>query len=331
MEFSSTSACLFGKRENNSKRAFIEITNLCNMYCQHCMNNSGEQMREGLNKEEMLDLIGELRDYQISHLYISGGEPLLYKGIDEVLELAYMKGMKVTLATNGLEVDKHLSAIKKYVDTVSLSLDGIGDTHDSFRGVQGAYDKLIRVLDLLEEEQVKTRISSIIWKQNVEQLEEIVKLVKSKNIMKINFNILVPVGRAEVNSKIHIPVLQYPDIYKKMNELIEKYTSDSFQVDIKRRHRLDEKSEGCPGGKIMFHINAYGKVSPCSWLAKSDLQEDFSMYWKKGNLGKCMEACAKIECILENRLKKYGYAGCPALAYIYNGSFMSVDPLNDLI
>ena len=50
----------------------------------------------------------------------------------------------------------------------------IGETHDSFRGVQGAFDNCVKVFKLLKENNVKTRISAMIWKENVEQLEEII-------------------------------------------------------------------------------------------------------------------------------------------------------------
>lgn len=96
------------------------------------MNNSDSHLFRGLHKEEMLQLISELKDQNISNLYVSGGEPLLYDGIDEVLEHAHSLGMQITLATNGLEIMKHISTIVKCVETVSISLDGIGYMHDNF-------------------------------------------------------------------------------------------------------------------------------------------------------------------------------------------------------
>ena len=65
-----SSACLFGRRKNNECRAYIEITNACNMHCKHCMNNSGEPLMQELKKEQMIDLLTELHEQNISQLYI---------------------------------------------------------------------------------------------------------------------------------------------------------------------------------------------------------------------------------------------------------------------
>lgn len=187
----STSVCLFGEREHGVKRAFFEITNLCNMSCKHCMNNSGVDYEQVLEKEEIKQLFKELHNHQIMQLYISGGEPLLYCGIDEVLQYAHSLGMKIVLATNGLAINNHLSTIKNCVDTVSVSLDGIEETHDLFRGVPGSFNHLTKMLDLLQRERITTKMSTIIWKGNVNQLAEIISFAKSKEISKLNFNILV--------------------------------------------------------------------------------------------------------------------------------------------
>jgi MoaA/NifB/PqqE/SkfB family radical SAM enzyme len=295
------------------------------------MNESGNNLWEGLQKNQTIDLITELHEQRISHLYVSGGEPLLYDGIDEVLQHAYSLGMKITLATNGVEIEKHIHIIKNCVDVVSMSLDGIGETHDFFRGVSGSFDHALKMLDLLNLHGVKTKISAIVWKRNVDQLEEMIALVKSKGVMKINLNILVPVGRAKENSEIEIPSSKYPAIYKRISKLIGKYKDDSFVIEIKRRNKLNKDSIACPGGKTIFHINAHGKVSPCSWLSKLDDEDEFSLYWEKGNLDACFNACNKIDKILEGRTNKYSYSGCPALANIHKGDFFSDDPLNEMV
>ena len=254
----------------------------------------------------------------------------MYKGVDEVLEYAHSLGIKITLATNGLEIVNHLPTIKKCVEIVSISLDGINKTHDYFRGVEGAYDCVISMLKILHDEGVKTKISSIIWKQNVDQLEDMVVLAKSLNVMKLNFNILVPVGRAKNNTEILIDTSRYHEVYENVNLLIQKYKDETFDIDIKRRHKLTKESVSCPGGETIFHINSHGKVSPCSWISKIEC-DDFSLNWERGNLEECMTKCKNLNNILSERANKYSFTGCPALAYIHNGSYLSKDPIHNKV
>lgn len=110
-----SSPCVFRKRETSNYLAFIEITNSCNMRCKHCMNWSVENSSEGFEKENILKLIKDLYDNNTEEIYISGGEPLLYPYIDEAILYANSLGIKVTLATNALEIANHLETIKKGV------------------------------------------------------------------------------------------------------------------------------------------------------------------------------------------------------------------------
>lgn len=325
------SPCVFRKRETDKFLAFIEITNSCNMKCKHCMNWSVKDSKEGFSKEEILKLIDDLYKNKTEEIYISGGEPLLYPYIDEVILYANSLGIKVTLATNALEIPKHMDAIKKGVQLVSISLDGIGETHDKLRGVKGAFDNCVKILKLLKENNVKTRISAMIWKENVEQLEDMIVLAKTSGVSKVNLAFLIPEGRAKTDNTIKLPTSKYKEIVEIVDKLREKYKSDDFDIELRRNRELDENSMDCPGGRNLMHINVNGKVSPCSWIAKTDNNNEFSLYWPKNSIEECIEKFQDFVEIIKSRKEKYGYSGCIALSYIYNGGFLEKDPLNDFL
>lgn len=325
------SPCVFRKRETDRLLAFIEITNACNMKCKHCMNGSGKNAKEGLKKEDILKLIDELYENKTEEIYISGGEPLLYPYIDEVILHANSLGIKVTLATNALEVPKHLETIKKGVQLVSISLDGIGSTHDNFRGVPGAFDNCINVFKLLKENNVKTRISAMIWKENINQLEEMISTAKSCGVSKVNLAFLIPTGRAKNDDTIKLPEGKYKEMVDAVAKLREIYKSDDFDIELRRNTVLDKDSIDCPGGRNLVHINVDGKVSPCSWIAKLDENNKFSLNWPENTISECITKFQELEKVKKARKDKFGYCGCPALAYIYNGDFLAEEPLNNLL
>ena len=320
-------SCLFGNRVGE-KRIFIEITDICNMKCKHCMNKSGSTGVEGLEKEDLFTLLEELVSHDFKRLYISGGEPLLYRSIDEVLKYAHKLGLKITLATNGWNVIEHIEVIKKCVDVVSISLDGIGPIHDTIREMKGSYVRAIEALQVLDKNGVTTKISSMIWKKNINQLEDIVLTAKSVGVSKVNFAILVPVGRAEDNEEILLDKELYSQIYKKIDALTSKYKKQ-IEIEIKRQHGISQECLSCPGGDLILHINAHGKISPCSWIAKIECR-DFSVMWKPGMLKKCMLQFNDFKRVLEKRENKYEYTGCPAMAYIHNGDYLAEGPINDM-
>lgn len=325
------SPCVFRQRESKRKLAFIEITNTCNMKCKHCMNWSVKDSNQGFSKEEIKKLLDELNELDTEEIYISGGEPLLYPYIDETIMYAHSLGIKVTLATNALEIKNHLEVIKKGVQLVSISFDGIGETHDKLRGTKGAFDNCVEMFKLLKENNIKTRISAMIWKENLNQIEDMISLAKSTGVSKVNLAYLIPEGRIKNNKDINIPMNQYKSIAEEVTKLRERYKSDDFDVELRRINHLDKNSIDCPGGRNLLHINVNGKVSPCSWLAKIDKENLFSDYWPNKSLKECLEKFENLEKVKKERKTKYGYCGCIAIAQIYNGDFLSEDPLNTFL
>lgn len=326
-----SSPCVFRKRETSNYLAFIEINNSCNMRCKHCMNWSVQNSNKEFEKEKILRLIEELHENNTEEIYISGGEPLLYPYIDQVILYANSLGIKVTLATNALEISKHLETIKKGVQLVSISLDGIGETHDKFRGVAGAFNNCVKMFKLLKENNVKTRISAMIWKENVQELEEMISLAKSCGVSKVNLAFLIPEGRAKTDDTIKLPIERYKEIVDNVARLREKYKSENFDIEIRRNNILNEESIDCPGGKNLIHINVNGKVSPCSWVAKLDNNDEFSAYWPENSIKECINKFQNFKEIAKLRKNKYGYCGCIALSKIYNGGFTEPEPLNEFL
>lgn len=325
------SPCVFRQRQSDKFLAFIEITNSCNMKCKHCMNRSIQNSNNGFEKEQILKLIDELHENKTEEIYISGGEPLLYPYIDEVILYAYSLDIKVTLATNALEISNHLDVIKKGVQLVSISLDGIGETHDKFRGVIGAFENCVKMFKLLKENNVKTRISAMIWKENYEELEDMILLAKECGVSKVNLAFLIPEGRAKNDDTIKLSMDKYKETIESVNNLRKKYKTDDFDIELRRTNILDKDSIDCPGGKNLIHINVNGKVSPCSWIAKIDNDNEFSSSWPQNSITDCIKKFDSFKECVKLRKDKYGYCGCVALSQIYNGNFLAKDPLNDFL
>ncbi len=238
--------------------------------------------------------------------------------------------MKVSIATNSIEIKKHLQTIKDYIYAVSISIDGIGYVNDSFRNYPGLFEKVTEAIKLLNEHNVRMCVSTVIWDGNKNQLEDIVKFVKENGVSQINFSYLVPAGRA-TNDKIHINFNDYKVISEEFERKKSKYNSDNFQVLFRRSHKLDGKSIDCEGGKKIIHIDGYGNIYPCSWCAKIKDNKSFSAQWNGNNMNECFNKIRQLNEIIKKRKEQLGYSGCPAMAYLYYKDLYSNDPLNILL
>jgi Fe-coproporphyrin III synthase len=78
----------------------------------------------------------------VQRVMLTGGEPLLHGNLWALCDQLQALGIRITLVTTGLLIDRHAADIARCVDTVVISLDGDRDVHDSIRRVRGGYDRI---------------------------------------------------------------------------------------------------------------------------------------------------------------------------------------------
>src|SRR5208282_1071097 len=143
------------------------------------------------------DIIDEIVTVSTPILVLSGGEPLNRSDIFHLARYATDKGLRVALATNGTLVTKDVA--QKIVDAgvkrVSISLDGSNaETHDSFRGIPGAFDAAIYGFRNLKELGMPVQINTTIAKHNAAELPAVLEMVRGLGADALHTFLLVPVG-----------------------------------------------------------------------------------------------------------------------------------------
>jgi len=129
-----------------------DITYKCNLNCFFCDRQTiyRDKLNKDLTLSEAKMVIDNLADADVMTVGITGGEALLRNDLEDIAEYAVDKGLVVTLSTNGTLMTK--SRAQKLVNlfqSISISLDGLSDTHDEVRGKKGAYAGTIRGLKYL--------------------------------------------------------------------------------------------------------------------------------------------------------------------------------------
>jgi MoaA/NifB/PqqE/SkfB family radical SAM enzyme len=122
------------------------VTRRCNLKCVHCYSESENREYDGeLNKEESLRFLDSLADFRAPVVLFSGGEPLIRKDLFELISHARSKGMRAVVSTNGTLITEDVALKLKDagLSYVGVSLDGLRDRHDYFRGLKGAFDRSV--------------------------------------------------------------------------------------------------------------------------------------------------------------------------------------------
>ncbi len=205
-------------------------TKTCNLHCKHCYMNSDAQIYpEELTTEEAKTLIDDLANFHVPVLLFSGGEPLLRPDFFELAAYARSKGIRPTLSTNGTLITPSCAQKLKAVGVgyVGISLDGIGQINDSFRGLQGAFSKAMQGINNCVAVGQKVGLRFTLNKHNFAELENIFDFIEEHNIDRVCFYHLVYSGRGE-----------------KMRHLDLTHAESRKAMDIIIRRTLDFSARG---------------------------------------------------------------------------------------
>lgn len=190
---------------------FWECTLKCNFFCRHCGSRAGVNDKDTTELTTMeikntFQHIAEKMDASKIMIAITGGEPLIRADLFEVMSFAHELGFNWGMVTNGYLIDANVieHMISSGMSTIDISIDGIGDTHEVFRGVPGSYARAVAGVKALARAKFLKilRVSTTINKSNFHQLEEMKKLVFSWGASAWRLIEIDPIGRAQDNKEL---------------------------------------------------------------------------------------------------------------------------------
>jgi Fe-coproporphyrin III synthase len=174
------------------------MTRRCNLKCVHCYARSEDISYDNeLTREQALSMMDDLADFGVPVLLFSGGEPLVHPRLVEYAQYAVSKGMRAVISTNGTLITKEKATVLKQIGLsyVGISLDGLEQTHDRFRGVKGSFRRAMAAIENCQAAGIKVGLRFTINKRNVQDIPGIFDLLEEKNIPRACFYHLVYSGR----------------------------------------------------------------------------------------------------------------------------------------
>lgn len=302
-----------GKQKHGASNGYGPVvawncTRTCNLKCMHCYSQSENKKYDGeLTTDEAKKLIDDLSDFKVPVLLISGGEPLVRDDLLGIIGYANIRSVRCTISTNGTLIDReHAKKFKQLgVGYIGISLDGIGKSHDAFRGVNGSFDNALKGIRNCIEVDQKVGLRFTISKYNYKYLDDIFYLIKEEKIPRVCFYHLVYSGRGSdmVNDDItHDETRAALDLI--MNKAIELGSStEILTVDnhadavylylqsLKKYPLLSDKilaqlkmNGGNRSGIAFGNIDSEGYVHPDQFTQQYDLgnvkEKAFSEIWQ---------------------------------------------------
>lgn len=170
----------------------------CNLHCVHCYSQSRDQEYPGeLNHEEGLRLIDDLAAFGAPVLLFSGGEPLMRPDLFELIARAVGRGMRAVVSTNGTLITPETATRLKDagLSYVGISLDGLEEINDRFRGQPGAFRRTLEGVRNCQAAGVKVGLRFTMTRRNVRDVAGIFDLIRAEGLPRVCFYHLVYAGR----------------------------------------------------------------------------------------------------------------------------------------
>jgi MoaA/NifB/PqqE/SkfB family radical SAM enzyme len=137
---------------NRFRTIQIHPTKKCNLACLHCYSSSAPGYYDVIDLASLKSFLLYAFDHGFNNISVSGGEPFLYKDLEELLRFSRSVGYQNTLASNGMLLrSERAKRILDFVDLIAISVDGPQPLHDKIRNQAGAYGKMCEGLEVLKK------------------------------------------------------------------------------------------------------------------------------------------------------------------------------------
>lgn len=310
--------------------AEIEFSRRCNFNCIYCYAKDDSDYRGELTKEEIKDLILQVKDMGAKKIIILGGEPMIYPHIFDMLAFIRSEGLYTELFTNGTGIDDS-NARKLYEHGVAviLKMNSFDEKiQDTLAGRNGAYSLIQEAFKNLKKAGYPSGaplgISTIICKQNLDELEDMWVWLRDQGITPF-FEMITPQGNARSNDLLNVDT-----------EQLHRFFCRIAEIDRDKYGYHWEPQPPLVAGECLRHqfscaIDSYGYVQPCvgvtipvgnirkkklaDIILESEVIQDLKNY-KQTIKGPCSECLNLSKCY-----------GCRGSAFQLTGDYLASDPL----
>lgn len=319
------------------KQLFFELTLNCNEHCWHCGSRCGDIKTEEMNPQEWKNILDQLKDDfkdRLPQINVTGGEPLLYHGFEDVMGYAHSLGFKWGMTSNAVLITPEVAKMLQRcgMNTISVSIDGLPETHDKIRGLDGAYKRAMEGiqnlidLDCFDEIMVTTVVNH----QTICELEPLYEIMSDIDIDSWRIMGIEPIGRA----LDHPELLLTADDQRNLLNFIRDKRADNEPVTYGCCHYLGLEYERevrdwyffCMAGITVASITVTGDVYGCLDIDRT--QPGII----QGNIHD-----RRFSDIWENEFKAFRYdrsgdnekcANCSSNKYCMGGAFHTWDYVN---
>lgn len=242
----------------------LEFTRKCNLRCLYCYSNAGEPAENELSIDELKSVVFQAKNLGARKIVLlGGGEPLLYEGLEEIVNYISSLGLQQIVFTNGVLIDEEIARFlfKNRVSVVIKQNSFKTEIQDMLADVKGTFKHIQRGISILmatgyPHKEISLGIQTIICKQNIDELPSMWTWARERGIIPY-FEVLTYQGRAKKNGSLYISPSETKNIFERL-EMID----NTFGVQWKSHPKIAAFS--CKRHLYSCLINSQGYIQACT-------------------------------------------------------------------
>ncbi len=257
----------FDQIGQSEKRHFYSVTfavtNRCNYNCWHCYNAGRSQ--EDIPFEVIKKVIAELKELGAVIVTLTGGEPLLRKDLENIVDLFDERSCLILGTTGeGLTKERTWALKDKSLFAVGISLDSaIEEEHDRFRGVKGAFQTALKGIGIASETGLYPYIVSVATHEFLQRERFMSFLQFASKAKALEVHLLEPcaIGRLTGRSNVLLTYDERQLIFDYQEEIAQR---DDLPILSSYTYLESPEAFGCGAGLTHIYIDGSGEVCPCN-------------------------------------------------------------------
>jgi radical SAM protein with 4Fe4S-binding SPASM domain len=265
--------------------AVWEITLACDLACRHCGSRAGRERPDELDTAEALDLVRQMAELGVREVTLIGGEAYLRDDWIEIARAVVARGMRcgITTGGRGFTAERAKEAKAAGIRSVSVSVDGLRETHDKLRGVKGSFDSAIAALGNLRDAGIAVTSNTQFNQASLREIPELFEVLAAQKIQAWQVQLTVAMGRAVDEPALLLEPYQMLEVMAMLARL--KPRADEHKIRIWPGNNIGyfgpyetllkgQMPRGhmasCGAGRSTLGIEANGDIKGCPSLPTAD-------------------------------------------------------------
>jgi radical SAM enzyme (rSAM/lipoprotein system) len=275
---------------------FWECTLRCNLNCLHCGSDcKKESSVKDMPFEDFIAAIDDIKDIvqpNTTMIVFTGGEPLLRKDLELCGKQLYDRGFPWGIVSNGLQMNpaRLESLLNAGMRAITISLDGLEDSHNWLRGNRNSFKNATKTIDLLSAiPDLKFDVVTCVNGKNFDELTSIKNLLLAYGVKEWRLFTIFPIGRAKQHKELQLSPVQFKQLFdfisaeRKKDELLINYGCEGFLGSYEGEVR--DNLFFCRAGVNVASVLIDGSISACPNLRDNYIQgniytDSFKEVWE---------------------------------------------------